>query len=56
MGDPGLALIFAWHGALRGAFISVSRVIFPSVGRIFCFGAGGEGGGGGGVGHFTDIS
>ena len=34
MGDPRLALIFAWHGALRGALIYVSRVIFASMGKF----------------------
>ena len=65
MGDPGLALIFAWHGALRGALIYVSRVIFASVGTflilvvvvvVVVVGGWALGYHSMGFGHFPDIS
>ena len=66
MGDPRVALIFAWHGALRGALIYVSRVIFASVGKFLILvvvvgvvvGVGGWALGyhSMGFGHFPDIS
>ena len=66
MGDPRLALIFAWHGALRGALIYVSRVIFASMGKflilvvvvVVVVGVGGWALGyhSMGFGHFPDIS
>ena len=61
MGDPRLALIFAWHGALRGALIYVSRVIFASMGKFLILVVVGVGGWAlgyhsMGFGHFPDIS
>ena len=61
MGDPRLALIFAWHGALRGALIYVSRVIFASMGKVLILVVVGVGGWAlgyhsMGFGHFPDIS
>ena len=61
MGDPRLALMFAWHGALRGALIYVSRVIFASMGKFLILVVVGVGGWAlgyhsMGFGHFPDIS
>ena len=64
MGDPRLALIFAWHGALRGALIYVSRVIFASMGKflilvvvvVVVVGGWALGYHSMGFGHFPDIS
>ena len=61
MGDPRLAQIFASHGALRGALIYVSRVIFASMGKFLILVVVGVGGWAlgyhsMGFGHFPDIS
>ena len=62
MGDPRLALMFAWHGALRGALIYVSRVIFASMGKflilvvVVVVGGWALGYHSMGFGHFPDIS